>query len=84
MPLDPQFRPFLDQLVEGGFLPISAGDPVEARDRYRRLSQARRGPGFVPEPVDDVADRTIEGPPMSIFSITSSRPARRATVWAKG
>ena len=61
MPLDPQFRPFLDQLVEGGFIPISAGDPVEARDRYRRLSQARRGPGFVPELVDDVSDCTVVG-----------------------
>ncbi|MCU1606843.1 MAG: putative Aldose 1-epimerase [Modestobacter sp.] len=62
MPLDPQFQPFLDMLSQGGWVPLSTGDPVADRERYRRLSTLRRGSGAEPEPVADVEDRTIDGP----------------------
>ena len=62
MPLDPQFQPFLDMLNQGGWVPLSTGDPVADRERYRRLSTLRRGSGAEPEPVADVEDRTVDGP----------------------
>jgi acetyl esterase/lipase/galactose mutarotase-like enzyme len=62
MPLDPQFLPFLAMLREGGWVPLTTGDPDADRDRYRRLALLRRGAGVVPEPVADVEDRSVDGP----------------------
>jgi acetyl esterase/lipase/galactose mutarotase-like enzyme len=62
MPLDPQLRLFLDRLAQEGLPAMTTGDPVADRERYRRLTLLRRGQGFVPEPVPDVEDRTVDGP----------------------
>jgi acetyl esterase/lipase len=90
MPLDPQFQPFLDMLSQGGWVPLSTGDPVADRDRYRRLSTLRRGAGTVPEPVADVEDRTIDGPggelDLRVYRSAGARPAgaRPVVVWLHG
>jgi acetyl esterase/lipase/galactose mutarotase-like enzyme len=90
MPLDPQFQPFLDLVQEGGWSPLSTGDPAADRDRYRRLSLLRRGPGFVPEQVADVEDRTVDGPggPLRLrlyrAGARAGRDARPVVVWLHG
>ncbi|SDY24064.1 Acetyl esterase/lipase [Modestobacter sp. DSM 44400] len=90
MPLDPQFLPFLEMVNEGGWSPLSTGDPDADRDRYRRLSLLRRGAGFVPEPVADVEDRSIDGPGgelrLRVYRVGGRNPsrARPVVVWLHG
>ena len=63
MPIDPEVRGLLDRLEAAGALtPVSGGTASEARERYRALSMARRGPDYVPESVGSVEDRTVPGP----------------------
>lgn len=63
MALDPAFRTVLDTLERAGAVPlVRDGDAAATRAHYRELSMARRGPGFVPEQVADVADGVVAGP----------------------
>jgi acetyl esterase len=62
MPLDPQFRTVLDQLAAGGALPLVRGTIQETRTHYRSLVMARRGAGYTPESVREVADQQADGP----------------------
>ncbi|NMH97713.1 alpha/beta hydrolase [Pseudonocardia acidicola] len=62
MALDSQFRDLLDTLAVAGALPLIRGTVEETRAHYRALALARRGEGFVPEPVAAVEDRTVPGP----------------------
>ncbi len=62
MALDPAFRTVLDTLEQEGALPlVRDGDAVASRAHYRQLAMARRGPDFVPEQVEVVADGVIPG-----------------------
>ena len=64
MPLDPSLPPFLAKLEEGGWTPLMHGRSApDARVRYRQLSLLRRGEGYTPEPVAEVEDRCVNGPP---------------------
>jgi acetyl esterase len=63
VPIDPEVRGLLDRLESAGALtPFSGGSAREARERYRALSLARRGPDYVPEPVGGVENRNVPGP----------------------
>jgi acetyl esterase len=63
MPIDPEVRGLLDRLEAAGALtPVKGATASDARERYRALSLARRGPDYVPESVGGVEDRTVPGP----------------------
>ncbi|MQA14499.1 MAG: alpha/beta hydrolase fold domain-containing protein [Pseudonocardiaceae bacterium] len=62
MGLDPQLRAVFDRLDELGALPLTRGSATENRQRYRDLALARRGPDYVPEPVSEVGEATVDGP----------------------
>lgn len=62
MPVDPQLRAVLDRLDEDGWLPLTRGSAEDARQHYRKLALARRGPDYVPEPVAEVVDESVPGP----------------------
>jgi acetyl esterase len=62
MPLDPQFSTVIDQLTAAEALPLVRATAQDTRRHYRSLAMARRGAGYRPEPVRDVADRRIDGP----------------------
>ncbi|TCK22974.1 alpha/beta hydrolase [Pseudonocardia endophytica] len=76
MALDPAFRTVLDTLERADAVPlVRDGDALATRAHYRELSMARRGPGFVPEEVADVADGEFPGGPDHHIPVRSYRPA---------
>jgi len=76
MALDPGFRTVLDTLERAGALPlVRDGDAVATRAHYRELAMARRGPGFVPEQVADVADGSVPGGPGGDVPVRTYVPA---------
>lgn len=84
--LDPQFRTVLDTLTAADALPLIRGSAQESRDHYRALALARRGPGFVPEPVAGVEDRTVDGPggPIPVRVYTPQDDRGRAVTYLHG
>ncbi len=84
--LDAQFRTVLDTLAESGAVPLVRGTALDTRAHYRRLAMARRGPGFVPEPVAEVRDETIDGPggPVPVRIYTPSDDRGRAVTYLHG
>lgn len=83
MPLDPQFHSLLGALQEAGALPLVREDAERTRAHYRALSESRRGPGFVPEPVASVADQhSPEGVPVRLYE--PSRPSDRTVIYLHG
>jgi acetyl esterase len=52
----------IDQLTAAGALPLVRASAQETRSHYRALALARRGDGYRPEPVGDVADHRVDGP----------------------
>lgn len=62
MPLDPQFRTVIDQLTADGALPLVRATGQETRRHYRSLAMSRRGAGYSPEPVGEVADHLVDAP----------------------
>ncbi len=79
MPLDPQLASVLESLDANGWLPITGGEAVDAREHYRKLSLARRGPDYTPEPVAAVAEDVVTGPagpiPVRIYRPERARAA---------
>lgn len=76
MALDPAFRTVLDTLEQAGAVPlVRNGDAVATRAHYRELAMARRGPGFVPEQVEDVADGSVPGGSGGDVPVRTYRPA---------
>jgi hypothetical protein len=73
MPLDPQFRTVLDTFEAKGLVPLVRGDAATTRAHYQQLTQARRGPDYVPEQVASVADRRSPG---GVRSGSTSRGSR--------
>ncbi|WP_028936962.1 alpha/beta hydrolase [Pseudonocardia spinosispora] len=77
MALDQQFRAVLDQLTAAGALPLVRGTAQETRAHYRTLAMSRRGPGYQPEVVASVEERTVDGPggavPVRIYQPTRQR-----------
>ena len=86
MPLDPDIAAALRVVEQGGWLPLAAGSPQTARESYRALSLIRRGEGYVPEPVADVRDRSIDGPggPLTVRVYTPSEASRATVVFLHG
>ena len=86
MPLDPRFRALLDTLSESGAIPLVRGTATRTREHYRSLALARRGPGFVPEPVASVEDLTIDGPggPLPVRVYHPSEDRDRAVTYLHG
>lgn len=86
MPLDPDCAHVLSRLEAGGWVPLTGGPPAEARERFRALSMARRGPDHVPEAVASVEDIEIEGPggalTVRVYEPDQARAA--VTVWLHG
>jgi acetyl esterase len=75
MPLDPQAKMLLDQLVAMGRPPVSTLTPTEARQSLKALTAAMSGP---PIALHHVEDRTIPGPggamPVRIYTPESQTP----------
>jgi acetyl esterase len=68
MPLDPQVAALLRGLDALGLAPVHTLAPAQARTQYDAVVAARRGPGFVPEPVGAVEDlRVPAGPPVRLY-----------------
>ncbi len=68
MPLDPQVAALLAALDALGLAPVHTLTAAQARTQYDAVVAARRGPGFVPEPVGDVEDlRVPGGPPVRLY-----------------
>jgi acetyl esterase len=60
VPVDPDVRAVLDVLNgSAGAAALSDGTAVEARERYRALAMARRGPDYVPIAVAGVEDSSV-------------------------
>jgi acetyl esterase len=70
VPLDPQFRAVLDALPD---VPLTGGDALSARTRYKTLAMSRRGAGFVPEAVGEVEDTEAAGVPVRIYTPVEDR-----------
>jgi acetyl esterase len=62
MAIDPEIAQALQRVQDGGWLPLTGGSAVEAREKYRDLSLVRRGEGYLPEQVSAVGDTTFTGP----------------------
>jgi acetyl esterase len=75
MPLDPQARMLLDQLVAMGRPPVSTLTPSEARQSLKALTTAMSRP---PIALQHVEDRTIPGPggaiPVRIYTPEGQAP----------
>ena len=75
MPLDPQAKKLLDQLVALGRPPVSTLTPTEARQSLKALTTAMAGP---PIALQNVEDRTIPGPggaiPVRIYTPEGQAP----------
>jgi acetyl esterase len=86
MPLDPQFRTVLDQLTAGGALPLVRATGQETRSHYRSLAMARRGAGYSPEPVGEVADHLVDGPsgPVPVRVYTPAEDRGRVVTYLHG
>jgi acetyl esterase len=86
VPLDPQFAALLARLTEQGALPLVRGDAEATRAHYRALSTARRGPGFVPEPVAGVVDEHVDGPggPLPVRVYTPAADSGRVVTYLHG
>ena len=77
MPLDPQVAALLRGLDALGLQPVHTLTPAQARAQYDAVVAARRGPGFVPEPVGGVEDLHVpDGPPVRLYRpAAADRPA---------
>lgn len=84
--LDPQFRTVLDALAAAGGVPLVRGSAQDSRDHYRALALSRRGPGFVPEPVAAVVERTVDGPagPIPVRIYTPEQDRGRVVTYLHG
>ena len=84
MPLDPQVVSLLAALDALGLAPVHTLTPEQARAQYDAVVAARRGPGFVAEPVGGVEElRVPGGPPVRLYRPAGvERPA--ALVFAHG
>ncbi|MBN9098485.1 MAG: alpha/beta hydrolase [Pseudonocardia sp.] len=84
--LDPQFRTVLDTLTAAAAVPLVRGTAAENRGHYRQLSLSRRGPGFVPEPVAEVRDTTVDGPggPIPVRVYAPEHDRGRAVTYLHG
>jgi acetyl esterase len=78
--LNSELSTVLARLDEDGWLPLTGGPPGEARAHYRKLSLARRGPDYRPEPVAEITDDAVPGPGGSIPARVYRPEAVRAAV----
>jgi acetyl esterase len=75
MPLNPQVASLLAALDALSLAPVHTLTPQQARTQYDAVVAARRGPGFVPEPVAAVEDlRVPQGPLVRLCRPTSAGP----------
>jgi acetyl esterase len=84
--LDAELATVIERLEAGGWLPLGFDPATEARERYRALSMARRGPDYVPEAVQTVSDETLDGPggPLAIRVYEPEGAAAAVLVWLHG
>lgn len=87
MPLDPLVAQLLITLERAQPAPYSTLTPPEAREAYERVVAARRGPGYVPEPVASVTPYAVPGPgpdvPVRVYRPTGE-PGLPAIVFCHG
>ena len=62
MPLDPDVAAYLDRAAAMGLAPYEEQTPTAAREQYLRVTEARRGPAYRPEPLRSVSDHLLHPP----------------------